>query len=126
MLVQECMIFIMEENRMWKIQKKETYEIWTSEVCTLKIINLEERCKIFVNYKGYNVIMVMGMYGFEEEIQERNISYDIEGEMGEFNLWNYVIKLRDLKLFCDIIFFFLTENNIDEALNEAFRYSHFD
>lgn len=111
---------------MWKIQKKETYEIWTSEVCTLKIINLEERCKIFVNYKGYNVIMVMGMYGFEEEIQERNISYDIEGEMGEFNLWNYVIKLRDLKLFCDIIFFFLTENNIDEALNEAFRYSHFD
>ena len=126
MLVQECMIFIMEENRMWKIQKKETYEIWTSEVCTLKIINLEERCKIFVNYKGYNVIMVMEMYGFEEEIQGRNISYDIEGEMGEFNLWNYVIKLRDLELFCDIIFFFLTENNIDEALNETFRYSHFD
>ena len=116
----------MEENRMWKIQKKETYEIWTSEVCTLKIINLEERCKVFVNYKGYNVVMVMGMYGFEEEIQERNISFDIEGEMGEFNLWCYVVKLRDLKLFCDMIYFFLTENNIDEALNEAYRYSHFD
>lgn len=126
MLVQDCMIFIMEENRMWKIQKKETYEIWTSEVCTLKIINLEERCKVFVNYKGYNVVMVMGMYGFEEEIQERNISFDIEGEMGEFNLWCYVVKLRDLKLFCDMIYFFLTENNIDEALNEAYRYSHFD
>ena len=126
MLVQDYMIFIMEENRMWKIQKKETYEIWTSEVCTLKIINLEERCKVFVNYKGYNVVMVMGMYGFEEEIQERNISFDIEGEMGEFNLWCYVVKLRDLKLFCDMIYFFLTENNIDEALNEAYRYSHFD
>lgn len=126
MLVQDCMIFIMEKNRMWKIQKKETYEIWTSEVCTLKIINLEERCKVFVNYKGYNVVMVMGMYGFEEEIQERNISFDIEGEMGEFNLWCYVVKIRDLKLFCDMIYFFLAENNIDEALNEAYRYSYFD
>lgn len=126
MLVQDCMIFIMEENRMWKIQKKETYEIWTSEVCTLKIINLEELCRVFVNYKGYNVVMLMGMYGFEEEIQERNISFDIEGEMGEFNLLSYVIRLSDLKLFCDMIFFFLTENNIDEALNEALRYSHFD
>ena len=126
MLVQDCMIFIMEENKMWKIQKKETYEIWTSEVCTLKIINLEERCRVFVNYKGYNVVMLMGMYGFEEEIQERNISFDIEGEMGEFNLLSYVIRLSDLKLFCDMIFFFLTENNIDEALNEALRYSHFD
>ena len=111
---------------MWKIQKKETYEIWTSEVCTLKIINLEERCKVFVNYKGYNVVMVMGMYGFEEEIQERNISFDIEGEMGEFNLWCYAVKIRDLKLFCDMIYFFLAENNIDEALNEAYRYSYFD
>lgn len=126
MLVQDCMIFIMEENRMWKIQKKETYEIWTSEVCTLKIIKLEEQCRVFVNYKGYNVVMLMGMYGFEEEIQERNISFDIEGETGEFNLLSYVVRLSDLKLFCDIIFFFLTENNIDGALNEAFRYSHFD
>lgn len=126
MLVQDCMIFIMEENKMWKIQKKETYEIWTSEVCTLKIINLEERCRVFVNYKGYNVVMLMGMYGFEEEIQERNISFDIEGEIGEFNLLSYVIRLSDLKLFCDMIFFFLTENNIDEALNEVFQYSHSD
>lgn len=125
MLVQGCMIFIMEEIKMWKIQKKETYEIWTSEVCTLKIINLEERCRVFVNYKGYNVVMLMGMYGFEEEIQERNISFDIEGEMGKFNLLNYVIKVSDLRLFCDMIFFFLTENNIDEVLNEVFRYSHF-
>lgn len=111
---------------MWKIEKKETYEIWTSEVCTLKIINMEERCRVFVNYKGYNVVMLMGMYGFEEEIQERNIFFDIEGKMGEFNLLNYVIKVNDLKLFCDMIFFFLAENNIDEALNEVFRYSHFD
>lgn len=36
MLVQDCMIFIMEEIRMWEIQKKETYDIWTSKVCILK------------------------------------------------------------------------------------------
>lgn len=122
MLVQDCMIFIMEKIKMWKIQKKETYEIWTSEVCILKIINLEEQCRIFVNYKGYNVVMPMGMYGFEEEIQERNIPFDIEGKVGEFNLLSYVINVRDLKLFCDMIFFFLTEHNIDESLGEVFRY----
>ena len=27
MLVQDYMIFIMEENRMWQVQKKETFDI---------------------------------------------------------------------------------------------------
>ena len=107
---------------MWKIQKKQTYEIWTCEVCTLKIIRLEDQCRVFVDYKGYNVVMPMGIYGFEKEIQERNISYNIEGEMGKFNLLNYIIRAGDLKLFCDMIFFFLIEHNIDGALSEAFRY----
>lgn len=43
--VQDYMMFIMEENRMWEVQTKETFDIWTSNVCTLKLnilkINVE-------------------------------------------------------------------------------------
>ena len=50
---------------MWQIQKKETCDIWTNNVCTLKIEHLENKCRVYVDYKGYNVIMPMGMWGFE-------------------------------------------------------------
>lgn len=45
MLVQDYMIFIMEENRMWQVQKKETFDIWTNNVCALKIEHLEDKCE---------------------------------------------------------------------------------
>lgn len=111
MLVQDCMIFIMEEIKMWEIQNKATYDIWISEVCILKIEYLEDSCRVFVDYKGYNVIIPMGMWGFEEEIQERKIQFNIDGEKGKFKSLNYVVKACDLKLFCDMIFFFLSEHN---------------
>lgn len=122
MLVQDYMIFIMEENRMWQIQKKETFDIWASNVCTLKIAYFEEKCRVYVDYKGYNVIMPMGMWGFEEEIQERNIQFDVEGEKGNFKSLYYVVNISDLRLFCDMIFFFLSEHNIEKTLNDAFKY----
>lgn len=107
---------------MWEIQKKETYDIWTSKVCILKIIYLEDICRVFVDYKGYNVILPMGMWGFEEELQRRKIAFDVDGERGGFKSLNYIVKASDLKLFCDMIFFFLSEHNLDGALNNAFKY----
>ena len=56
MHVQDYMMFIMEENRMWEVQTKETFDIWTSNVCTLKIEYFEDKCRVYVDYKGYNVI----------------------------------------------------------------------
>ena len=106
MLVQDYMIFIMEENRMWQVQKKETFDIWTNNVCALKIEHLEDKCRVYVDYKGYNVIMPMGMWGFEDEIQDRKIEFEIDGEKGNFKSLSYVVKESDLKLFCDMIFFF--------------------
>ena len=43
MHVQDYMMFIMEENRMWEVQTKETFDIWTSNVCTLKIEYFEDK-----------------------------------------------------------------------------------
>lgn len=109
-------------NRMWEVQTKETFDIWTSNVCTLKIEYFEDKCRVYVDYKGYNVIMPMGMWGFEEEIQDRKIRFEIDGEKGNFKCLSYVVKRSDLKLLCDMIFFFLSEHNLDKTLNDVFKY----
>ena len=61
------------ENEMWRIQKKEKFDIWENDLCSLKVQYEENKCRVYVNYKGYNVVIPMGMYGFEDEIQERKI-----------------------------------------------------
>lgn len=76
----------------------------------------------YVNYKGYNVVIPMGMYGFEDEIQERKIKYEVEGEKGAFNSLSYVVEENKVKLFCNIIFSFLSEHNLDKVLYEEFKY----
>ena len=61
---------------MWRIQKKEKFDIWENDLCSLKVQYEENKCRVYVNYKGYNVVIPMGMYGFEDEIQERKIKYE--------------------------------------------------
>ena len=44
--------------------KKENFCIFgTNNVCALKIEHLEDKCRVYVDYKGYNVIMPMGSVG---------------------------------------------------------------
>lgn len=123
MHVQDYMIFIMEENRMWDVQKGEKYDTWLSEDCSLKIQYLENKCRIFVDYKGYNVIMPMGMWGFEEEVQERNIQYKVDGEKGDLKSLSYIVNTEDLILFSELIRLFLTEHNLSIVLNDALKYT---
>lgn len=101
---------------------KRNFWYLASNVCTLKIEYFEDECRIYVDYKGYNVIMPMGMWGFEEEIQDRKIKFEIDGEKGNLKCLSYVVKKSDLKLFCDMIFFFLSEHNLDKTLNDVFKY----
>lgn len=107
---------------MWNIQKEDSLEKWESDICNLRVIYDGEKCNIYVDYKGYNVIIPMGIWGFEDEIQKRRIDYDINGETGNFKSLSYVISKNDLRLFCDMIYFFLSENSLDEALDPAFKY----
>lgn len=123
MHVQDYMIFIMEENRMWDVQKGEKYDTWLSEDCSLKIQYLENKCRLFVDYKGYNVIMPMGMWGFEEEVQERNIQYKVDGEKGDLKSLSYIVNTEDLILFSELIRLFLTEHNLSTVLNDALKYT---
>lgn len=122
MHVPDYMIFIMEDIKMWDVYKKETYDIWTNKVCSLKIEHMQDYCKVFVNYKGYNVIMPMGIWGFEEELQERNIQYEVDGEKGDLKSLNYVVKKDCLKTLCELIYLFLTEHNLDTVLSDTLKY----
>ena len=107
---------------MWKIQKKEKFDIWENDLCSLKVQYEESKCRVYVNYKGYNVVVPMGICGFEDEIQERKIKYEVEGEKGILNSLSYVVEKDNLRLFCDMIFFFLTEHSLDRTLYEEFKY----
>lgn len=107
---------------MWRIQKKEKFDIWENDLCSLKVQYEESKCRVYVNYKGYNVVVPMGICGFEDEIQERKIKYEVEGEKGILNSLSYVVEKDNLRLFCDMIFFFLTEHSLDRLLYEEFKY----
>ncbi|RGG48453.1 MULTISPECIES: hypothetical protein [unclassified Roseburia] len=107
---------------MWRIQKKEKFDIWENDLCSLKVQYEESKCRVYVNYKGYNVVVPMGICGFEDEIQERKIKYEVEGEKGILNSLSYVVEKDNLRLFCDMIFFFLTEHSLDRMLYEEFKY----
>lgn len=107
---------------MWRIQKKEKFDIWENDLCSLKVQYEESKCRVYVNYKGYNVVVPMGICGFEDEIQDRKIKYEVEGEKGILNSLSYVVEKDNLRLFCDMIFFFLTEHSLDRMLYEEFKY----
>ena len=107
---------------MWRIQKKEKFDIWENDLCSLKVQYEESKCRVYVNYKWYNVVVPMGICGFEDEIQERKIKYEVEGEKGILNSLSYVVEKDNLRLFCDMIFFFLTEHSLDRMLYEEFKY----
>ena len=107
---------------MWRTQKKEKFDIWENDLCSLKVQYEESKCRVYVNYKGYNVVVPMGICGFEDEIQERKIKYEVEGEKGILNSLSYVVEKDNLRLFCDMIFFFLTEHSLDRMLYEEFKY----
>lgn len=99
----------------WEIEEKQNIYFYKSDLCELKIINSENNVNIYINYKSYNIIMPMEMWGFCEEISERNIKYDIEGDI--MGSWYYVVEKRDLRLFIDLIYYFIKEHNADKMIN---------
>jgi hypothetical protein len=106
---------------MWKIIEMCEYKLYKSDVCTLKLFDRGEEYDVFVNYKNYNVVIPMGIWGFGNEVNERNINFSVDGENGRFNSYFYRISKKYIRLFSDMIYFFLSEHNIDKALNDKFK-----
>ena len=100
---------------MWKVEGKNDALWYTSDVCQLKIIDNGDKVNIWVNYKGYNIAMPMGMWEFGGEISERGIWYDIKGNRMED--WYFVVEKKDFDLFIDLIYFFIKEHDSDGMIN---------
>ena len=59
----------------------------------------------------------------EEEVQERNIQYKVDGEKGDLKSLSYIVNTEDLILFSELIRLFLTEHNLSIVLNDALKYT---
>ena len=45
---------------MWRIQKKEKFDIWENDLCSLKVQYEENKCRVYVIIKG---IMLLFQWG---------------------------------------------------------------
>ncbi|MGG3518527.1 hypothetical protein ABES33_00615 [Bacillus pseudomycoides] len=99
----------------WKIEDKKDFLWYTSDECQLKIKVNEDKVNIWLNYNGYNIIMPMGMWGFDDEVSERGLKYCIGGD--HMQEWYYIVDKKDLRLFVDLIYFFIEEHDADKMIN---------
>ena len=97
----------------WKVKKDQDIMWYTSDVCQMKLKEVENKINIWLNYKGYNIIMPMGMWGFDEEVSERGIN--IGGD--SMSAWYFIIEKNALRLFVDLVYFFIKEHNCDKMIN---------
>jgi hypothetical protein len=100
---------------LWKIEKAGDVMWYTSDMCQLRLKEEADTVNIWINYKGYNIVMPMEMWGFSDEVSERGITYDIAGDKMES--WYFVIPKKDLRIFVDLVYFFIQEQNADMMIN---------
>jgi len=106
----------MEELKMiWEIEEEKNVLWYTSDVCQLKIKENGNFVNIWLNYKGYNITMPMEMWGFDEEVSERGIEYILEGNSMEN--WYFVVEKKALRIFVDLVYFFIKEHDTDKMIN---------
>lgn len=88
----------------------------------IKVIKINEKDLVFMNYKGFNLTIPMLVWEFGEDLSLASIEdVYIEGE-SEFDK-HFVIKGEDREKFLDEIYFFLVDNNMDSVLQERYRVS---
>lgn len=100
---------------LWKIERVGDVMLYTSDKCQLRLKEEAGAVNIWLNYKGYNIVMPMEMWGFSDEISERGIAYEIAGDRMES--WYFVVSKKDLRIFVDLVYFFLQEHNADMMIN---------
>lgn len=103
----------------WEMENRNGYQWYKSDVCNLKTKSNGDTVDVWLNYKGYNIIMPMEIWGFTDEISERAINFKVEGD--DMTNWYYVVKEKDLRLFIDLIYFFIREHNADKMISANLR-----
>ena len=105
---------------MYNIEKKENYCIYMFNKIELKIKSVDNRddAMVYVNYNGYNPLLVMLLGNFESECKMDSIDFTIKKENVENDNTMYaIVKKDDLIGFIKDIYFFIVENNLDSKLS---------
>ncbi|MCM1183347.1 MAG: hypothetical protein NC337_08240 [Roseburia sp.] len=109
---------------MWNVVDENDYKLFISKKIDLKIKVCEEGedSKVYVNYKGYNIVFVMEVWGFGMECEEWDIQERMRGDVVK-NPADVCFVIRSLytRPFIDLIYFFIVENSADSMLREEYR-----
>ena len=110
-----------EKNMLSTIKKENDYDLYTFEGIDLKIrvYSVENDCKVFINYKGYNISSTMMFWDFENECLEYNLTFETAvTELKNANTLYFIVKKEILNPFIDEIYYFIMENIMDSLLTE--------
>ena len=106
---------------LYTIKKEIDYDLYTFEGIDLKIrvYSFEKDCKVFINYKGYNISSTMMFWDFEIECLESNLTFETAViELKNANTLYFIVKKEILNPFIDEIYYFIMEINMDSLLTE--------
>lgn len=124
MLAVVYMMIIIKEKVMWKKSEVGKDYVWENDTVKLllKSVDGSEKVSVFIDYNKYNILIALSIMGFENELIDRKIDFDIDGVKGKFNSFYYIINKKDVDLFSELILCFLLEHDINKALNDKFLY----
>ena len=106
---------------MYKIEKKENYEIYAFDEIDLRIKIVDNNLlkNVYISYKGYNPLFTMLLGEFSADCEIDSIHFDVKSENSRQNNTLYAIVQKEvLELFIKDIYFFIIENKIEQKLNE--------
>jgi len=107
---------------LWDIYDKKDYKLYVNRAMDLKIKVYEEddKNKIHINYKGYNVAFAMLVWEFGEDLNLASIeNVHLEGKKIKDRY--FVIDKADKDNFLDEIYFFLVDYNMDSVFDDSCR-----
>jgi len=106
---------------LYTIKNEIDYDLYTFNDIDLKIrvYKFEKNCKLFVNYKSYNIASTMMFCDFERECSEDNITFETDvTELKNANKLYFIVQNEILETFISEIYYFIMENNMDSLLTE--------
>ena len=108
---------------MWEIIDKNYYKLYISNKINLeiKVFDRQDYSDIYLNYKGYNILDCMGIWGFGMDIEEWDIKCKIHDDIKHPDEIYYSVDKKDERGFIDLIFFFLNEMHADGMISKEYE-----
>lgn len=108
---------------MWNAIEKKIYKLYISDKMNLeiKVFDRHEHSDIYLNYKGYNILLCMGVWGFGMDLEEWDIQCELHGDTEHPDEMYYSVHKKNERALVDLIFFFLNETNADDMIDEKYK-----